>query len=476
MVFVMLILALVLTPLTLAEGLNTNYNSTIIYQNKTVGITKTFNFTIFNQEPLTFYNITFEDNDIIEMNTIYSLNSGASINVLGRIITNEDVIGNVKIKGFYEAYLGPGNETYNINVDYNDGLSICDRSVINGDSVTWNNLVLDEIRMKNMITNEYITNIPQGGNYTIYFDHPQTLRYQFFRQGLDFTEICDINVLGDTGLINDPSLDTKLFLEIKNFYESTNLSVTVLDRNYTMNFYDTREDVIIIKNIGNKPAQNVNLSGSWFKFNKNLFNLDPDESSVVTYRVEPIVSRSNDTGKTHIKNITIEGNFPTKIENFNIKLNYAEIGADFNLTNRSSGIQGILNEWCDENPDICYPDPIVVYKEIGNGTGNYFNVTFEQDQVREMLRGNLDLKDNIQLVLAWAKERELNNSQFDRNITTDIRELKTFMLDEKQKREEAEGESILIWVIVLILIIIALLVVIVIFGIRHRKAKETMVA
>ena len=104
---------------------------------KTDNEVKTIYFQLKNEESYTFYNVTISNSDIINMPKIDKIDSGVTVNVTANIETNDNFDGNLKIRGEYFENIGSSNKTYDLNIDYNSGISNCEISIIKGDSIKW---------------------------------------------------------------------------------------------------------------------------------------------------------------------------------------------------------------------------------------------------------------------------------------------------------------------------------------------------
>jgi hypothetical protein len=374
-----LILGIFLINLVSANGLTTNDTVAI---NKTVNVDKTFIFSLSNEEPFSFFNITFEDNPYVEMETINELISGETREITATATTNDDYIGPVEIIGFYQIDVGQLNETHDIDVDYDDGLSRCSFTIIKGDKVTWHNLVSDEIVLRNADTGADVATILEGDNYTMTFGIPETFPYYFLRHGFVFTDVCEITALDSQGLVNNPEYNAVLNLNIDVEYEPTTLSLTTIQTEYTMDANTQQEGVMTITNTGGKVAKNIKLEDAWFTFSPNNFDLEPGYSKNIAYTIQSIVVTTEETNMTHIRNVTISGNFPIIHQEFDIFINYADLnetgGAGLSLIDT-------IKKWCDEHHDdeLCPQAPKVIYR-YGNESDRAFNVTMSEEQLKEL--------------------------------------------------------------------------------------------
>lgn len=376
-----------LSSIVSANGLSVNPDNITV--NKTAGADLIVNFDLTNEEPFSFFNINFEDNPYIQMEEITELVSGDVISVEATIIADNNVNEAIRIKGFYEADIGDSNETYEIDVDFDDGISICDLTVIQGDTVIWHNLVSDEIVMRNADTQQDITTIPEGESHTIVFDNPLVLHYFFLRLGFVFTETCTINVLDDEGLVNDPNLDAILNLEVVLDFPPTTLASSVAINTFTMHFFEEREGIILLENTGSETAKNIHLEGDWFSFSPNNFDLNPTDTRIVSFFINPEIGSTNETNQNYIKNVSITGNFATLIEEFSIFINFANIGDGTG----NETVEDLIDLICRIRPELCGGTTEIIY--VGNGTQE-FNISFTKEKVDGLFSLFFDLKDLLE--------------------------------------------------------------------------------
>ena len=104
-------------PLISANGLaiigNSSFNiSKIMNQDEYI------NFQLENQEPYSFFNLSFQENPWIFMNTLAELESGYYLNISAKVISNEDIDKEIRIIGYKEVPLGGSSEIYEIDVSY----------------------------------------------------------------------------------------------------------------------------------------------------------------------------------------------------------------------------------------------------------------------------------------------------------------------------------------------------------------------
>jgi len=410
-------------------------NGTYDY-NKIYGVPLSFTFTLTNTESFTFYNISMVNNNVVEMPSIPSLNPGQQVNVNALIRADTNNQTTLRIKGLYTATVGMSNITHIVNVDYTNGLSVCDMSFTKGDKVKWINQVADDIVLKNADTGNIVTTILRGENYTTIFDNPEVFRYYFLRRGFVFTNICTITSMSDTGLVNNPLLDGMLNIKVSIVYNPTSMNYVILERNYTINPFTQQDGVMSIVNVGNQTAREVTLSGEWFSFNANGFDLAPGQSKGIVYTMRPVITQTSQTNITYSKKITITGNFPTQEESFSVTIPYTVIGDDITNQSNYQGLIALIQSYCKNNPkeSFCSTSPQLVY--VGNGTNQDFNVTFNQDQVKSIFEYLFQQGDSQEVFNNFVKEKM---GDMDTKLnTTDAKSSSTL---EKVTSSESERQS-----------------------------------
>lgn len=376
------ILLIFMLGLVSANGLKITNNNFEI--NKTEGIDYILELQVMNEEPFSFESVFF-DSDIIEADT-FTLLSGETKNISIKVKTNNMFDGEVRLKGFYFSNLGAENKTHEVRINYNSGLSKCDFSITKGDKVKWFNDVSDEIILRNGLSGQNIEIIRENESYLSIFDTPEKFSYYAVRRGFIFTETCEISVLDTEGLINNPEFDGKLNLNINVNYKPTQVQATFLVDSFNIDIKSQKSDIFSIKNIGGEYAKNISLSGEWITFSENNFELSPGETKTISYTISPYITNTNQTNKTHEKNIKISGNFQEINKNISIFIDYAEVNGINNIESYDKNIIGaLITLWCDEFPeqDVCKPKVVYQLNESQRP------VTIETTE--EQIKGQWDL-------------------------------------------------------------------------------------
>jgi len=382
-------------------------NGSIFSVNKTYGSSENIKFQLHNPKNFAFHNVSFEDNDYIRMNKIEKINPGEKINVTAEVITDEDLNSEeIRIKGVYESEVGTSNETHLIDIlSLEEGLNPCDKSIYKGDTIKWINNIDDVVTLRDS-KGDKIAEINKNKTYSK--ELTQVVEFSYNARipiygVLGNGQSCTIKAMDTQGYINNPDYDSIITLSTTVNYIDTNISVQQFEDTYNISYDSTQEGVITIKNIGDDIAKNINIKSEWLSFSPNNFDLEPGISKNVQYKIKPVVFDSNETGKLYKKNVTITGNFPKKIIDFNIFVQYAPIVKNGDSKDKSfneilSEYLSILESYCKDTDNreeqVCKDFEQKIIYQGGNGSG-VFNVTHSIEQVRENQKAQYEIyKEN----------------------------------------------------------------------------------
>jgi len=393
-----------------SAGLVVNKTSASI--NKIYGVNSTITFTVSNPGPYPMSNITLENNNMVYMSQIASLPIGSSAQVTAVLYGNNATTSSLKLKGYYITTIGVQNKTWAVNIDRYMTLSVCDLSVVRGDKVLWTNFVIDDIILRNAVTNNNVGTVLKNTSYIMNFDSaPQTFRYYFSRADYITTQVCTISVLPDTGLINNPEYDGILNLSVNIIFNPTVVNVLMTQRNYTISVFSQQDGVLTITNIGNETARGITLTNEWATFSANRFDLAPLQTKGVIYTIKPIISKTEETNRTYDKVLKVTGNFGDINEHLYVTIPFAVVNSSSNTTNYQ-GLIGLLQAFCKDNPteSFCITTPQVVYSG-GSQTDAQYNVSFGQDQIKKLFEYQFRQGDNFEVFSNFVKDTlaELKN-------------------------------------------------------------------
>lgn len=459
------LLLLLIFPLVSANGLVISNNTMSI--NKTFGSDYITSLTISNQEAVTFYNISFDGaSSYLTMAQIPELTSGQSITVPLTIKSDENVNTQLKLKGYYFTNVGVQNKVWDVAVNPYTS-SPCSFSITRGDTVKWTSNIVNTISLKEYPSNTPVdaSTLATNQSLTKLYDVVGSKTYQWFVGSWGFGELCTITTMSENGYVNDPQLDGVLNLNILTGYEPTNLTAQLFKTNYTIDFYAGDEGTVFITNTGTKVAKNIMLTGDWFVFDSNNFDLNPGYSKSVTYRITPVAITTAETNQTYSKTFTITGNFETLSQHFSIFVNYADISTNASQNSSSDFLQWV----CSHYPDLCQPK--VVYKFVTNGSGSQ-TLNISADQWRDY---NLDLQNEKaarQTLYNLIKAKDSENANSSAMTAQQISELKSLLAAmDKQNKDNQDGQR-LAWIVLGSVLLIGGMVAVGVI-IYYRKHKES---
>lgn len=429
---------------------------------------KQISFQIYNNDAYTYYNISSSSNDLV-LPTISSLSSGQTANVTALLKTDVSGDYNYKIKGLYYTTIGNSNTTHILNITNYNGISPCDFSIIQGDTIKWQSLVNNVVVIKNTDTNTQIASLNLNETYTFNTVSPLILNYGLYVGGFLFTS-CKITVLDGNGYVNDPSNDGSLNTKINVIFNPTSVTANVSVNNYTIPVTQTQDGVLTLNNTGNQTAYKVHLEGSsWLSFTSNDFNLLPGQSKPIIYTITPLIYSTNDTNKTYSVNLGITGNFNTINQSILVTIPYEDIS---NLNINTSNFTQLLSSFCLLYPysPFCNGTQQVVYKYINNASDEPFNVTLTRNQVNQLWLYMISQTDSITTATNYIKESRATDSAKINSTDSALIEIKQSLQVEKTARESTT-ENLLIWGS---LIFISLAIVVICSIVYLTKQKNKM--
>ncbi len=352
-IIISIVFLFLLLPIVNADGLKIIDQD--ISVDKTYGVDKAIQLSIRNEESFTIANITFEE-DWIEVSK-FDLDSGENKTITATITRDTDYEGQITLIGDYYVDMGQNYEpkTEIVHISWDDEyISPCHLDLIIGDSVNWTNLHTGTIKLINDETKSEIATISAESSLVYEpFNSPILLKYYATYVGWKFTPVCKINVMNTKGWVHNSIYDGTANLNLKINYEPTQIQTTFFDTSYNITYGKSVEDIFKIKNTGSKIAKDIHLSGEWFSFGENDFDLSPGQSRNIEYTITPIVYKTNDTDKTHTKTIKIEGNFETIDQKMEIYIPYKNLDSIFSGEVDEDVIIEFFKYLCSIDYDMC---------------------------------------------------------------------------------------------------------------------------
>lgn len=417
----------IFSSLTSAAGLTLIQSD--VQVNKSIGEDVEIQLQLRNEEPFDFFNVSFDTNNIIEMDKIPVITSGETIEFTAKVKTNENLQEQIRIKGLKKANIGGENKEYDIFLTF-DGdnyfIDRCNLPVLKGDNVTWHNDAGVTVDLIKWPEHTPIKEIGNGQTFKKQFPSEQNYNYYFSIRSFPITPVCTINIVGDEGLINDPELDALLNLKVDIIAEPTTIQVTIPETNYTIEVGKTDEGVLTIRNIGNDDAVNVKLSGEWFEFSANEFNIREGEQKGIIYTIRPVNLQTEDTNKTHTINLKITGNFNTFEQELKVFIPY-KIIIDGGEQEEQESFVEFVKRFCKENPEVCDLENLVEYVYVNNVSDAEFNVTLKNQQFLDFLRSQTADSDAFQTLVNFMKENEGSDQDWKQTIAEQVLQNKEYL-------------------------------------------------
>lgn len=441
--------------------------------NKTAGINTNIIFNITNMDTKVFNNVSIQNNSYITFSPIASIQPGQIMTVTGTINSNANINTSLRIRGYYMTDVGSQNKFYNINISsYTAPITPCDFSIIKGDTLNFSNKLNNAIIIKDVNNNQDVTTIPPNSFFPLQMNMPTSFKYTIYISGFQLSSVCTVTVLDTQGLVNDPTLDGILNLNIKNSYEPTNVTLNLLTNNFSMDFFDTKDAIMTVTNTGNKKAYDVTLSGEWMSFSANHFDLGIGESKGIIYTVSPVIMTTTDTNKTYIKPMKANGNFNEVTSGVSVFVNYANF--DTNTTSKAD-VDYLLKVFCPNYPNsvLCNgTGQNIIYKYINNASDETFNVTMSQSQVRDLWLYLFQTGDKIDTLNNYMKEQieAILTNQSTSNMK--VNNLLALTEDNKKSQDSAVSNVLILAVIIMIVIVGSIVGILIYLYRREKKIME----
>lgn len=466
-----LLLILTFISTVSAAGLSISPSSFTI--NKTQSETATINFSITNNgdnngDPLDFVNISV-DSLHLSMDQIDSILYGETVDVSAVVDGASDFEGDIEILGYYEQNLGKPEETHNLTIDYDSGMSETSIDIIEGDKVNFINNVQGEVKLVNTKTGNTVTYIDEGETYQINFNSPEVFNYHVERIGIRFTEYCVINAQASEGYVTSVDYNPKLNLDLNIEFPSTEISLLLLETEYTIQHDGSKEDILKITNEGSEEAKGIVLSGDWITFSANGFDLGVGESKNVGYTISPEIYSTNDTDKTYQKSIIVNGNFDKVEKQINISIPYAEVDEEDEedetleeiMRGRYTDIKAYCAESINKNKDFC-----VEFRSVDYNYGNSNDT--EEDKFAELVRFLVTFSDDLNNVMETTKIQQANQSSEIENISAIQQEIVS-LNEETSKEIKGVKEAMGVFVFSVFTLLSLGVLVFLVFKIKKRN-------
>jgi len=274
----------------------------------------------------TIYNITLVDIPYLNVTPISSLNVNETGNINYSYQISSPVSGSFNGRIIYNYLTNitkdPVNYTATVNAT---GFNPVNRTVFVNDSVIWENIDTSNHTITNLNNpsqryvltpgDKLVMTFSNTGNFSYYDEYTSIGGFVYIESNL--MEI----------FTHTPSYDIPITANFQ--YISESIEADIVPDSFTMDYNEQDEGVLRLKT--NNTVFNIHLSGDWFSFSDNNFDLDG--TKLITFTIKPKdIDETSETGKNYDKTILITGqNLLNKEVTVPIFINF------FNFTEDESG-------------------------------------------------------------------------------------------------------------------------------------------
>jgi len=276
---------------------------------QTVGETQTYTIELHNNGTTDINNLSFTPVSGYTFTPITLLTVGQklTINVVATINT---VVNNLVTSIVSYSYITsqPSNPvTYTIQVN-DTGFMPNLQTLKDGDTIIWENID-NKTHVISSVSGETFT-------YTIASNSTATKTFNTIGINVyiddDTFQVGQLDVLDNSEqiVVQNPLLNVNF--NLKQVINSTisNIDLILFNHNIDMEWDESVESAVSIKNNANIDLLNVNLSDSlqWFNFTQTMFNISSGNTEVVTFDIFPSITLSSETNKTYNNTVTMTSN------------------------------------------------------------------------------------------------------------------------------------------------------------------------
>lgn len=392
--------------------INPTYQNITVNTNQEIKIPVTFTLYGTNE---TIYNISLISSEpSLSFNMIPEIRVGTAVtsNLTIKTSTAFNRQIQVKFRGYYPIQLQQQTNTFEINITPS-AFSPSTRDIYQSDSIVFRNI--DTLR-RHIYSSNFNTQINPNEAFSYTFNNIGTSNvcdYDFV-----FLPCAFINVLNRTyGNLQfyEPN-DRYMTLDLNSILEETNIDFTMSIYNFSVDYNSGVETMITVSNTGSKEAKNVRLSGNWFSFNPNYFNVPAGSTKLVIGILTPYVTLTNNTNITYINKIKLSSDNTAPVEkDFSVFVNYHMFTGSEDTSNMSSWWnQKVI--FCRENPNstLCLGEPQIFTVYINNWSEGSSTMNISHDLLNQLIRDKIEQDMQITRlegrINQWVDEMNMINN------------------------------------------------------------------
>ena len=249
----------------------------------------------------TIYNITLESIPHLNVTPIPSLNVNETGNINFSYQISTPVSGSFSGKITYNYLTNitrdPENHTATVN---STGFTPINRTIYLNDSVIWENIDTTNHTITNLINPSQRYHLTPGAK--LYLQFPGTGNFSYYDEYTSIGGFVYIESNVYEIYTHTPSFDTAY--EVNFDFVSEEIETDVIPETFTMNYNGQDEGILRLKSTN--KIFSVHLSGDWFSFSQNDFDLDG--TKLVTFTIKPTgIDETAETDKNYDKKILVTG-------------------------------------------------------------------------------------------------------------------------------------------------------------------------
>lgn len=449
----LLIAILLLIPLSASAELIISPN----YISETINTSQTYSYNIqlYNNHTFPIYNVSFTGANNVQFPNINVIqpNQNMTVQILAQTTQQELIEVDSTVSYLFSSAFQQDEITRVIqisDISFNPSeitIKKNDRLLFNNTDTIPHNIVTSLFNANVLPSNTFEHQFTEIGTY---FVSDYTMYFQPLK----------VIVVDNTEeeLIHNSEYDQNFHISLNSLYGQTELQLTLLYLNFTVNNKEQTEGMFEIKNLGESKAMGIQITSpyDWITFNQNNLEISPNANKYITFTLSPDFNIRNQTGKTYQIPMIVKGTNTNEYSKtigvtvpLDTSLSELDLG-DMDFSDWARQLQDFLNQINALNQTL--------EQERINNSGTYeFNLT--DDFIYQLLRekGNETTSEKINRIndyLNTLAGEMVTQTQFAQLLLNVNQTKADYDKQIKEKEDEQNTLFIIITTIVIIFIIL----------------------